>query len=147
MIKADFAAAAVLISFGALIGKMKWIQLFVFGTLEVVFYSLNLAITHGTFLHSDVGGGIYIMVFGAFFGLAATWFFKPDEAIMDERGGRGTYSSQVVATFGTLFLFMYWPSFNAVMVSGVAQQRAVINTLVALTASVLTSSFVTLIVK
>jgi len=49
--------------------------------------------------------------------------------------------------FGTLFLFMYWPSFNSVLVGGVAQQRAVINTLVALTASVCTSCFITLIFK
>jgi ammonium transporter Rh len=81
MIKADFAAAAVLISFSALVGKVRFMQLFVFGTLEVVFYSLNLAITYGTFKHSDVGGGITIMVFGAFFGIAATWFFKPKDAI------------------------------------------------------------------
>jgi ammonium transporter Rh len=121
MIKADFAAAAVLISFSALVGKVRFVQLFVFGTLEVVFYSLNLAITYGTFKHSDVGGGITIMVFGAFFGIAATWFFKPKDAFRNERGGRGSYSSQAVAMFGTLFLFMYWPSFNAALVNGVAQ--------------------------
>jgi len=63
---------------------MKWIQLFVFATLEVFFYSMNVTITNLTLLHSDVGGGIYIMVFGAFFGLAATWFYKPDEAVMDD---------------------------------------------------------------
>ena len=120
LIKADFAAAAVLISFSALVGKMKFIQLFVFGTLEVVFYSLNLAITYGTFKHSDVGGGITIMVFGAFFGIFATWWFTPKKAIANERGGRGSYSSQTVAMVGTLFLFMYWPSFNAALVNGVA---------------------------
>lgn len=147
MIKADYAAACVLISFTALVGKMRFSQLFVFGTLEVVFYSLNLAITYGTYKHTDCGGGITIMVFGAFFGCFATWFYDPTKAIANERGGRGTYSSQAVAMLGTLFLFMYWPSFNAALVHGVAKNRAIANTIVSITASALTSCFVTLIVK
>jgi len=43
---------------------------------------------------------------------------------------------------GTLFLFMYWPSFNGALAYGVVQQRVVINTVLSITASALTSCFV-----
>ena len=87
-------------------------------------------------------------MFGAFFGLSASFFFEPKKAIANEQGRcGGNMTSQVLAMIGTIFLFMYWPSFNAALVTGVAQQRAVVNTLVSISASVLTSSFVSLLFK
>lgn len=44
MILADFAAGAVLISFGAILGKCSLFQLFVMATFEVFFYCINDAI-------------------------------------------------------------------------------------------------------
>ena len=43
---------------------------------------------------------------------------------------------------GTLFLFMYWPSFNGVLAVGMAQQRACINTYLSISVSVLAATFV-----
>ena len=40
---------------------------------------------------------------------------------------------------GTLFLWIFWPSFNGALASGNAQYRAVINTYYAMTGSVLAS--------
>ena len=40
---------------------------------------------------------------------------------------------------GTLFLFVYWPSFNGAEVTGSEQQRAVINTYLAISTSVITA--------
>ena len=40
---------------------------------------------------------------------------------------------------GTLFLFCFWPSFNAGMLTGSAQQRAVINTVLSITSSTITA--------
>ncbi|CEG46691.1 ammonium transporter 1 [Plasmopara halstedii] len=47
------------------------------------------------------------------------------------------YHSDVFAIIGTLFLWMYWPSFNAALVStdGFQQERAVINTVLSIAAS------------
>lgn len=42
---------------------------------------------------------------------------------------------------GCLFLFMYWPSFNAILGSGMQQHRAVVNTILSITASCLSSCF------
>jgi ammonium transporter Rh len=43
---------------------------------------------------------------------------------------------------GTLFLFLYWPSFNGALAVGMAQQRAVVNTLLSITGSTLTAIYV-----
>ncbi len=40
---------------------------------------------------------------------------------------------------GTIFLWMYWPSFNGALASGNAQYRAVINTYYSMTGSVLST--------
>lgn len=43
---------------------------------------------------------------------------------------------------GTLFLFIYWPSFNSALSVGVAQQRAALNTFFAITSSALMAGFI-----
>jgi len=42
---------------------------------------------------------------------------------------------------GCVFLFMYWPSFNAVLGGGMARHRAIVNTIVSITASTLSSVY------
>ncbi len=81
--------------------------------------------------------------FGAFFGLAATWFFQKNKAIKDERQQNGgSYYSNYIAMIGTLFLFIYWPSFNAAVGSGSQQVRAAINTLMSITTSVISACWI-----
>jgi ammonium transporter Rh len=41
LILGDFGAAAVIISFGAILGKCSLFQLWVLATIEMVFYTLN----------------------------------------------------------------------------------------------------------
>jgi len=42
----------------------------------------------------DIGGGMTIHMFGAYFGLAATYFFQPKKALADVEGRNGgTYNS------------------------------------------------------
>ncbi len=72
---AEFGSAAVLITFGALLGKCNVFQLWVIATIEVFFYSLNGAIVIRIFQALDIGGAMTIHTFGAYFGLATTFFF------------------------------------------------------------------------
>jgi len=68
----DFTAAAVLISFGAVLGKASRLQLFAIAVLECCFFAVNETII-AEFLHiSDVGGSIAVHLFGAYFGLAVS---------------------------------------------------------------------------
>lgn len=71
LIQCDFAAAAVLISFGGLIGKISATQLIVMALFEVFFYCLNAQIAVNLLI-IDVGGSMVIHTFGAFFGLAVS---------------------------------------------------------------------------
>lgn len=48
---------------------------------------------------------------------------------------------------GTIFLFMYWPSFNAALGVGMQQQRAAINTLVSISGGALVAAYVSRAVK
>ena len=71
ILEADFCAAAILISFGAILGKVSIFQLFVYASMEVFFYCLNFAIITYIFKAYDVGGSMIIHVFGGYFGLAS----------------------------------------------------------------------------
>jgi len=71
LINADFCAAAVLISMGAVLGKTTFSQLFLLATFETIFYCLNAVILLQKLHIVDVGGSITIHMFGAYFGLAS----------------------------------------------------------------------------
>ena len=49
--------------------------MWVLATLEIVFYGLNEAIGAGLFKAVDIGGSMYVHTFGAYFGVAASYFF------------------------------------------------------------------------
>lgn len=106
LINADFSAAAVLISFGVIIGKVSPTQLVLLAMIEPILYNLNNQI--GILLSiSDVGGSIVIHAFGAFFGIAATYFLTPEKAkVCDDNSA--VYRSDMFAMVGTVFLWMYW---------------------------------------
>jgi ammonium transporter Rh len=141
LIIGDFGAGAVLITFGAILGKCSLAQLWCLATLEVIFYGLNEAICAGVLMAVDMGGSMYVHTFGAYFGLAATYFFKKEPASkMIKAGGHanlaeGNYTSQYVAMIGTLFLWMFWPSFNGALAIAYQQQRVIVNTVLAISAS------------
>merc|ERR1719511_67334 len=138
LIVGDFAAGAVLITFGAVLGKCSLSQLWCLATLELVFYSINEAIGAGQLGAVDMGGSMYVHTFGAYFGLAATYFFDNKKAIEDKKCGGG-YNSQLIAMVGTLFLWMFWPSFNGALAADFQQQRVIVNTVMAISASCITA--------
>jgi ammonium transporter Rh len=147
MILGDFAAGAVLISFGAILGKVSLFQLWAMATLEVFFYCLNEAIVVEIFKIYDIGGSIVIHTFGAFFGLSVCLFYQSEDAIKDRAGlNIGNYLSDLVSMIGTLFLYAYWPSFNAALGSGTYIHRAAINTYLAIACSVIASIIISKLV-
>ncbi|CAI5739654.1 unnamed protein product [Hyaloperonospora brassicae] len=136
LINGDFAAGAVLISFGAVLGKTTPTQLVWMTFLEVVFYALNEYIVYVSMKVTDAGGSMVIHTFGAIFGLAvAIVLGVPSPREQEENTSR--YHSDVFAMIGTLFLWMYWPSFNSAMVveDGFQKERAVITTVLSIAAS------------
>merc|ERR550514_2455914 len=70
---ANFAVAAVLISFGGLLGKISPTQVTVVVLMEILVYCLNKVYFLENWLSIvDVGGSIIIHAFGAYFGLACS---------------------------------------------------------------------------
>lgn len=84
---------------------------------------------------ADIGGSMVIHVFGAFFGLAASAVLTPKSAHGNKENA-AIYHSDIFSMIGTIFLFLFWPSFNSALSEGNAQHRAVVNTVLSLTSSV-----------
>ena len=148
ILQAEFGAASVLISMGAIVGKCSLFQLFGMCNINIFFYALNQAICYKIFKCADIGGTMTIHAFGAYFGVITSWFYQPRQAIEDKKElGGGNYLSDLVSMTGTLFLFVYWPSFNGGGASGSQQMRAVINTYLSLTSSVISSIIVSRLTK
>lgn len=119
IMEAEFGAGAVLISMGAILGKCSLVQLFGMSCINVFFYTLNRAIVFNIFKTADIGESMTIHTFGAYFGVASTWFFTPKVAIADKNElGKSNYLSDLISMTGTLFLFVFWPSFNGGPASG-----------------------------
>jgi len=76
----------------------------------------------------DAGDTIFVHVFGAYFGLTvARVLARADISESDKEGS--SYNSDLFSMVGTVFLWMFWPSFNAgAAAEGDAQMRAIINT-------------------
>nr|CAB3265567.1 rh type B glycoprotein [Phallusia mammillata] len=138
LLEADFAVATVLISFGAVLGVSSPVQLTIMATLEVVFYNINIYVGVVKLGALDVGGSIFIHLFGAYFGLAvARVLYKKGQTDHEKEGS--VYHSDIFAMIGTLFLWLYWPSFNAGPVEGADRHRAIINTVLSLAACTVTT--------
>lgn len=84
----------------------------------------------------DVGGSITVHAFGAYFGLAVSLMLRPGKEQNEAGKYEGAnYTSDIFAMVGTLFLYVYWPSFNSVLADGSGQERAILNTYLSLAAA------------
>ena len=136
LITGDFAAGAVLISFGALLGKVSLNQLLMISILEIIFYSLNESIGVIHYQAVDMGGSMYVHTFGAYFGLAVSYIITDYRKLENDREKEGSdKTSDTFAMIGTIFLWLFWPSFNGALAVGNSQHRVVINTILSLTSS------------
>uniref|UniRef100_A0A7S2I278 Ammonium transporter AmtB-like domain-containing protein n=1 Tax=Zooxanthella nutricula TaxID=1333877 RepID=A0A7S2I278_9DINO len=135
LINANFATATVLISFGGLIGKVSPTQIVCLTILEMTFYCANKVFFLIDYLHVvDTGGTIIIHVFGAYFGIAACATLGP--ALHTERNNT-SYNSNIFSFVGTVFLWLFWPSFVASPhpVGSLMHGVALVNTILALLSS------------
>lgn len=80
LVAGDFGAASAMITFGAVLGKINLQQLLFLVFWMMIFYGLNEAICIVKFGLQDIGGSITIHTYGAYYGLAASFFFQPTRA-------------------------------------------------------------------
>ncbi|CAF4257614.1 unnamed protein product, partial [Rotaria sordida] len=88
---------------------------------------------------------IYVHVFGAYFGLAASYALQRRQTVESEKES-SSYASDIFSMIGTLFLFCFWPSFNAGIAYGDGRLRAIVNTYVSISASVILTFTISAIV-
>ncbi|XP_016373148.1 ammonium transporter Rh type A-like [Sinocyclocheilus rhinocerous] len=138
MINADFSTATVLISFGAVLGKTSPVQLLIMTLLEITIFCINEHLVVEVLNVSDVGASMTIHAFGAYFGLAVAGVLYRPGLRNGHENEVSVYHSDLFAMIGTVYLWMFWPSFNsAIAEPGDPQLRAVINTYFSLAACAL----------
>ncbi|XP_071778947.1 rh family, C glycoprotein a [Centroberyx gerrardi] len=140
LINADFCVAGSLIAYGALLGKVSPVQLLVLTLFGVTLFAVEEYIILSLLHARDAGGSMVIHAFGGYYGLAISWVLYRPNLHLSKRLNGSVYHSDVFAMIGTLFLWMFWPSFNSAITDhGDGQHRAAINTYIALASSVLTT--------
>jgi len=135
---AEFAAASLLITIGAPLGRLKMEQYFLLGILFVPAYILNewLILESGYFQgFLDTGGSIVIHAFGAYFGLGfvsnTLSKFEKDPSCEADK------NSNQLCLIGSMMLWIFWPSFTSALVAPTQIVLTVINTVFALCAATL----------
>ena len=146
LITGDFACGAILITFGAVLGKMSLKQIFIMIPIELIFYSINESLGVEKLMAVDMGGSMYVHVFGAYFGLALSYMITNKDKV-EEADVDSNKNTDIFAMIGTIFLWVYWPSFNGVMATGNSQHRVVINTVLALTNSCVGAFFMSRLLR
>ncbi|TNN37585.1 Ammonium transporter Rh type B [Liparis tanakae] len=140
MINADFCTGAVLISFGAVLGKTSPVQLLVMAIFEVTLFAVNEFILLSALGAKDAGGSMTIHTFGAYFGLMVTRVLYRPNLNKSKHRNSSVYHSDLFAMIGTIYLWMFWPSFNsAVTAHGDDQHRTAMNTYYSLAACTLST--------
>ncbi|NXF53923.1 RHBGB protein, partial [Oceanites oceanicus] len=138
MVSADFCTATILISTGAVLGRVNPVQMLLLTLLGVTLFTLNEYILLSLMGVSDSGGSLTVHTFGAYFGLMVSRILHQPH--MDKRKQQQDTGHQpdFFAVVGTIYLWIFWPSFtSATTVRDNAEPWAVLNTYFSLAASTL----------
>jgi ammonium transporter Rh len=136
-IDGEFAAATLLISYGAVIGRATPVQLVIMTLCHSFFYAFNKVVIVLGFLGvEDVGGSMTIHMFGAYFGLAVSYVLGPPKQ-SSKGNSHPSAVSDLLTMIGTTLLWVYWPSFVGATETGVPMNEnvCVMHTILALLGS------------
>uniref|UniRef100_A0A8C2A2R9 Rh blood group, D antigen n=1 Tax=Cyprinus carpio TaxID=7962 RepID=A0A8C2A2R9_CYPCA len=110
MIEAELCAASALVAMGAVHGKTNPVQLLLMALVEVTGFVFSMV---ETFLDKYI---MLLHVFGALFGVMVSWVLYREGIEPVHEKEKTDRKTGLFAMFGTLFLWMFWPSFNSAMV-------------------------------
>ncbi|KAM9311918.1 ammonium transporter Rh type C [Gastrophryne carolinensis] len=148
LINADFCVGSVCIAFGGVLGKVSPVQVMVMTLFQVTLFAVNEYVLLNKLHVNDAGGSMTIHTFGAYFGLTVAWILSRPNLKQNNNKEGSVYHSDIFSMIGTLFLWMYWPSFNSALSNhGDAQHRAAINTYCSLASCVLTTFAISSVVN
>nr|XP_033809995.1 blood group Rh(CE) polypeptide isoform X2 [Geotrypetes seraphini] len=136
----SMSTVPALISAGALLGKVNPVQLIWVTLVEVTLFTVNRWIISDLFMIEKHASLMFVHIFGAYFGLAIAWFFYHPLLGKNTEKERSQPTSHLFSLLGSLFLWMFWPTFNSVLVPNASKRRnAVYNTYYALAVSAVTA--------
>jgi ammonium transporter Rh len=125
------------VAFGGLIGRVGPKDILIIGMINIIGYTLNEEIVKNRIGMIDAGGSAIVHTYGAYFGVTVCLILsskiKPCTTIQT------SYLSNIFGFIGTLFLWLYWPSFNygITAMNSFEQNQIVVNTVLALTGSLI----------
>ncbi|XP_068935151.1 RH-like protein isoform X1 [Petaurus breviceps papuanus] len=136
IILGTMSAMSVLISSGAILGKVNLVQMIVMTLLEVTVFRGAMMLTLNFLDGKEYESMMQIHVFGAYFGVAVAWCLSGPELNAAKEKERRATTSSLFTTLGTLFLWIFWPTFNSALLDQPSEKEtAVYNTYYALAAS------------
>jgi len=137
---AEFAVAAVLISMGAVLGRLQLYQYALLAVLMVPIYVLNewLVLGNGIGMTKgfvDTAGSITIHAFGAYFGLGLALMLTT--TLQKEQSIETDATSDRFSMLGSMVLWIFWPSFCSAIVKPELVPLTAVNTILALSGATL----------
>ena len=134
-----YSAGVSIICFEVLIGNLRVPQLLLLIIAMQVIYTMNEVLIFDVIRAEDIGGSITIHLFGSCFGLFSSVTFLLGLHNPSEHPHKGsTFQSTIFGFIGSLFLWKFWPAFNAVLSENDEERnRVILNTHLSLAASAL----------
>ncbi|XP_038023087.2 RH-like protein isoform X1 [Anas platyrhynchos] len=133
---AAVSMTAVAISSGAVLGKTNPLQLIVMTVVEIIIFHVSRWINKQFLQIQDNISMKHVHLFGAYFGLAVSSRFSEPSPRSEKNAS--TPKSYLLSMLGTLFLWVFWPSFNSVLADR-DKTKAIYNTYFALAVSAVTA--------
>ncbi|OXB52682.1 UNVERIFIED_CONTAM: hypothetical protein H355_008452, partial [Colinus virginianus] len=135
MVEAAVSMIAVVISIGAVLGKINPMQSIVMTVVEITVFYVSTWINRQFLEVQQHMCMMHVHLFGAYFGLAVSSRFS--EPSPNSEKNASTPKSDLLSMLGTLFLWVFWPSFNSIL--AFEKEKAIINTCLALAVSAVTA--------
>ena len=137
LILCSYAVASVLVAFGGVIGRVGPKDLIIIATFHIIGYSLNERLVFKEIGTVDGGCSTTIHTYGAYYGLTVCLVLA--KKVKPITNIKISYINNIFAFIGTLFLWLYYPSFNyaSLATNDFEQNLIVVNTVLSLTGSVI----------
>jgi ammonium transporter Rh len=110
LLNALYIAATVVVSYGALVGRVSFGQAYAIAFFEVFFATANFKIMEELRVN-DYGGTMFVHLFGATFGLFASLCIKTAPVAFTTNSNRAR-DVTVFGLLGTILMFLLYPVFN-----------------------------------
>ncbi|KAM6428232.1 blood group Rh(CE) polypeptide isoform 1-T5 [Liasis olivaceus] len=138
ILTAIMSIITVLISSGAMLGKANLMQLIWMALVEVTVFAVNRWVAVNILQIQNHISVMHAHLFGAYFGLMVSWMLYHSSLSQKAEKERSRPVSNMFAVLGTLFLWIFWPSFNSVLIKEEEEKwTAIYNTYFVMATSVI----------